>query len=176
MAAEPALNDEQLRTILVGIEDPPACTTLIRAAARLAETIRARLVVVRVVRQQASLQPEIAALQASLADDVAAQTFADTVEALSDSSVVWEVATVQGSPASMLAAIAADRHVDAIVVGGQAAGWRHRLRRLLTGSVATRLACLQPAPVIVVPAATSHPRARRNRSGRTKPDPASHTP
>jgi nucleotide-binding universal stress UspA family protein len=65
--------------------------------------------------------------------------------------VAWEPEVIAGDPAKAIAAVAAARHADEIVIGSR----RFGLTRVLYGSVARDLIRLAHVPVTVIPRGTA---------------------
>ncbi len=126
-------------TVLVGIKHLPGSAPLLREAVRVAAQLGAHLIIAMVLpRLTPVLADSCVALldvEGAAADDMAAQVLPELVEQLVGCPVSWELATLTGNPVTQLASVAHSRNASVIVVGEPCRGWRHRVRRLLTGSV-----------------------------------------
>lgn len=146
--------------LVVGIDGGPGSAHVLRAAARLAQMANAPMVIAHVVTpSQLANQAQLMTSCGSLAD-VQADLFPDVVEALIGSPVAWTLVTLAGNPAAALIQLAGERAARAIVVGADTPGWTSHVRRLSTGSVPTKLAHGQRAPVIIIPEACVKVRQR----------------
>ncbi|UQX88950.1 universal stress protein [Jatrophihabitans telluris] len=153
-------------TLLVGIDGGPGSGAVLQSAARLAELVHGQLLIAHIVETPQVVGGGYAGigigLDESALTDVEAVLFPEVVEAMAESAVSWRLMALTGNPATELVRIADQQRVSAIVVGADTPGWTSHLRRLSSGSVPTRLAHEQRAPVVIVPAGCSRSRHRDN--------------
>lgn len=62
-----------------------------------------------------------------------------------------ELITRVGSPADEIVKVARERHVNIIVIGSRGDSWRHRIRRIILGSISHQILRFATCPVMVVP-------------------------
>lgn len=139
--------------ILVGVDGGAGMAVVLRSAARLASFTGAWLLVAHVVSAPMLLADTFTPGTPGDLTDVEVSIFPDVVEALSDSTVTWQLQTLYGNPALELIRLSTEHAVSVIVVGADTPGWAGHLRRLGSGSVPARLVHEQRAPVVVIPEA-----------------------
>jgi nucleotide-binding universal stress UspA family protein len=154
--------------LLVGVDGGRGTPALLGYAAELAAQSDASLLVAHIGTHNHLQMPDLAGIgDFAEPDSVTISVFATVVEFLGSSKTPWRFAGASGDPARGLARLAGEHGVGAVLVGASALGWRHRLRRIGRGSVATQLPHLQVAPVIVLPAGCSR-RLPATRNGRLR--------
>lgn len=135
-----------MRTVLCAVDDSQGAAAALRVAANLSDVLELRLVVVHVVEDVALSPParrEARAGGQRLVDRVLGENGVHSAE--------WRVAL--GDPAREIAEIATYEAPTLVVIGSELSGrrWRPPLRSRL----ATELARISPAPVVVVPPVTT---------------------
>ncbi|HJQ49487.1 MAG TPA: universal stress protein [Gaiellaceae bacterium] len=146
--------DNVTRAVVCGVDGSPGARVALRAAARFARELGARLVVVHVVQPQPSapgLGPTAHQLAGVPVDDLLAGG-----EALIDRILVEEQLddarrrAVLGFAADRLADVADEEAAELIVVGSRGRG---AFKAAFLGSVSTDLIGVARCPVLVVPPA-----------------------
>lgn len=136
--------------LVVGFDGSDPSRDALAFSAGIARRNNASLTVVYAVDTAAdglaALAPGAAGLLGATEVDAAGQIHVEVRNALAGVAVEWDFVTVRGDPAAALERIAAERQLDAIVVGRS----RSRLRRRL-GSIPARLMRTADRPITVVP-------------------------
>jgi nucleotide-binding universal stress UspA family protein len=137
------------RRVVVGYDGAPAS----RAALERAVDVAGDDGVVFVVHAYARPHSWLGAPNYQERLDAVLEDAGSTIRALCDETggpldrVAWEPEIIGGDPAKAIAAVAAARHADEIVVGSR----RYGLARALLGSVAQDLIRIAGVPVTVIP-------------------------
>src|SRR5512144_1554591 len=137
-----------MKKILVGVDGSQESRAAAAFAAGLAETRKEKLVLISSAYIESAFgAPELTA-RARAWEDEERKRCDDTVKEIARDltrpglELDWKV--VHGPPAATIADLAQDPDVDMVVVGHRGRG---ALKRMLTGSVASRLVQLSPKPV-----------------------------
>jgi nucleotide-binding universal stress UspA family protein len=155
--------------VIVGIDGGPGSVHVMSVAARLAQmSMASQLIVAHVVPPSVVTPQALMAGESYSVADAEAELFPDVVEALIGCTVPWTMVTVIGNPAAELIRLSLQRDPSAIVVGADTPGWASHVRRMSAGSVPTKLAHCQGAPVVIVPQACSKVRQRLGEKARAE--------
>jgi nucleotide-binding universal stress UspA family protein len=151
---------DQARTLLLSVDMKiiaatdfsPAAANAARSAARLARKLGDSVLLVRVIEPPVAVYPELrtpelGAFEAALRESNQAEMDA-AVTSLRTEGVTVEGRMLLGTPASLLAAEAAQERARLIVLGTHGRG---PVARFFLGSVAERTVLAAPCPVLVVP-------------------------
>jgi nucleotide-binding universal stress UspA family protein len=150
------------RTVVVGIL-PEQPLWVVQVAGEYAKAFDAELVCVAADAARYAYQelPDGTLLTAPIDPDLdspgpmfSEERLAEIGEVLTPIGVTWSMRELVGVAAEALMEVADDVDALMIVVGARQGGFAGALRRVITGSVALRLAHRQYRPVVVVP---THP-------------------
>jgi nucleotide-binding universal stress UspA family protein len=137
--------------VVAGVDGDGGPSAVLRAAAEHARLTGANLVVACVMGMPVMLADDYPFEWLLAPDGHAASVFAELDETLFAYGVPWQVTRAVGDPAGTLADLATRNRALAIFISADVPGARGWYRRFTAGSVAGRLARLQPAPVVMVP-------------------------
>jgi nucleotide-binding universal stress UspA family protein len=148
--------DNVTRAVVCGVDGSPGARVALRAAARLAHELEARLVVVHVVQPQPSapgLGPTARQLAAVPVEDLLAGGEA-VLDRILEEEQLDDVRrrVVLGFAADRLADVADEEVAELIVVGSRGRG---AFKAAFLGSVSTDVVAVARCPVLVVPAAAA---------------------
>jgi nucleotide-binding universal stress UspA family protein len=138
-------------TIVVGIDGRDGSRRVLEAAGRLSQSLGLPLVVALVQQYCAAVVPAGAEAKLELQHEIEEAVFFLAAEILDPMKVSWQFAMPRGGPARALTELAESCDAALVVIGTRGDGPLSRLRRLVNGSVSSRLVHGQHRPVLVVP-------------------------
>lgn len=138
-------------TIIVGIDGRQGSARVLDAAGRLSQSLGLPLVVALVQRYGADVLPAGAEATLELQHEIEEAVFFLAADTLEPMGVSWQFALPRGGPARALTELAEACDAAMVVIGTRGDGAISRLRRLINGSVSSRLVHGQCRPVLVIP-------------------------
>ena len=136
-----------MKQIIVGVDGSPESRAATKKGAELAAATHALLRLVCVIPPFEAFRNVVASPRERSELRAAASSIIDEVAQDVGSGVPIEKEIGDGTPAEVLAGLAARPEIDMVMVGHRGRG---KLERILIGSVADRLVQISPKPVLVV--------------------------
>jgi len=145
-----------LTSILVATDFSPCSGAAFQAAAKLAQTFKAKIILLHVInrRRLEDLADYLKVEPESLAPTLrerAQQQVSDFLGRWNAEDVAVESMVAVGAPFQEIAVIARDLAVDLVVLGGYGRAGRGPIEEVFFGSTAEKVVRLLPCPVLCVP-------------------------